>query len=243
MLKTSLQRTYAILFLMLALNFGLWSITHHARGKWGGVPPAPSEATATLMTLSDPQFSYRTGALTLQNIGDTGGRSTALRLYNYQKLSSWFWLLNKLDPDANYVPMTVAYYYGAVANQPEKMRYIVDFLAEIGKNPDGVKWRWLAHAVFLARYKLNDLEYALELAYTLADMEPSGDYLPLWARHMPAFVLTAIGEKDAARALIEGVMLTGKDINPKEMFFMKDYLINRLGVPEDEIGNSLMTVP
>lgn len=238
-----IRNAYLVLFCVLALNICLWSATRHVRSKWGGVPPAPSDQTAASMTLSDKQFAYRTGALTLQNIGDTGGRYTALKHYDYNKLKSWFYVLLKLDDVSNHVPMTAAFYYGAIPEGDEQLQIIIDYLAHVGKNTDGDKWRWLAQAIYLARYKLEDIEQALELSYILAKMDPIGDYLPVWAKQMPGFILKAIGDKEAARIIMERVLVTDPNLTIIEQNFLKSYLIEQLDVPEEEIGGSLMTAP
>ncbi|MBL1147305.1 MAG: hypothetical protein HND56_09195 [Pseudomonadota bacterium] len=240
------SRTASLLFLILALNFLLWSASHNVRARWTGIPPAPSENTAAGITLGDRQFAYRSGALTLQNLGDTGGRTIALKDLDYNKLGKWFHLLNSLDPVSNHVPLIAAYYFGGIQaseQTSDKIRIVIDYLAGIGNSLEHNKWRWLAHAAFLARHKTEDLDYALELANKLASMDPGGKILPLWARHMPAFILTALDQKSAARALLEAVLLTDPDLPPAEINFLRSYLIEQLGVPEDEIGNSLVTVP
>ncbi|TVQ83118.1 MAG: hypothetical protein EA357_07180 [Micavibrio sp.] len=240
------KRAYAALFFILSLNFFLWTASHYVRPSWPGVPPAPTENTAAGMTLGDRQFAYRSGALTLQNLGDTGGRVVPLQDMDYDKLGDWFRILHQLDSLSNHVPMTAAFYFGGILGleeNREKIRTVVDYLAKIGEDQAREKWRWLAHAVFLARHRLDDLDYALELAYKLADMDPHAEFLPLWARHMPAFVHTALDEQSAARALLEAVLLTDHNLHPAEINFIRSYLIEQLGVAEDEIGDTLVTVP
>ena len=240
------RRTASLLFFILALNFLLWSASHNVRARWTGIPPAPSENTAAGVTLGDRQFAYRSGALTLQNLGDTGERTIPLKDLDYVKLGQWFHLLNSLDPVSNHIPLIAAYYFGGIQATEEtsdKIRVVIDYLAGIGNTLEHEKWRWLAHAAFLARHKTNDLDYALELANRLVAMDPDGRNLPLWARHMPAFILTALNQKDAARALLEAVLLGSSRLHPNEANFLRAYLIEQLGVPEDEIGNSLVTVP
>ncbi|TNE31892.1 MAG: hypothetical protein EP349_03185 [Alphaproteobacteria bacterium] len=240
------RRTASLLFFILALNFLLWSASHNVRARWTGIPPAPSENTAAGITLGDRQFAYRSGALTLQNLGDTGGRTIPLKDMDYTKLGQWFHLLNSLDPVSNHIPLIAAYYFGGIQASEEtsaKIWVVIDYLASVGTTLEHDKWRWLAHAAFLARHKTEDLNYALELANKLTAMDPDGEVLPLWARHMPAFILTALDQKDAARALLEAVLVTGTNLHPNEANFLRAYLIEQLGVPEDEIGNSLVTVP
>lgn len=224
------------LFLLaaLALNLVFWMGSKDVFIKWRGVPPLPSKTGVLMMTLGDIEFSYRLGALTLQQLGDSGGQTTALKDYDYAALAKWFWLLNELDPASDHVPLLAAYYFGAVED-PEKISHVVNYLGTIGQNPYGSKWRWLVQAILQARHKMKDLDLALELSYKLSKMEPIGDVLPHWARQMPAFVLAAKGDKEDSRRVIEEMLLTSEHFHPNEVRFMKDYLTRELGVPAQEV--------
>ncbi len=235
----SLNISKILLFSFLIINGLYWAFSNNMRAKWPGVPPVPSYQGALAMTLGDPQFSYRMGALTLQNLGDTGGSVTPLKDYDYQMLKHWFWLLHKMDAKSDHVSMAAAYYFGAT-QVPEDINVIVDYLSEAGNNAEGEKWRWLAHAVFLARYRMHDLEYALELAYKLADLQNPD--MPIWARQMPIFVLTALGEKEAAKTIIESLLATeSQNLHPNEVNFMQSFIEERLqedSPAEDKFGET-----
>ena len=187
-----------------------------------------------MMGLGDAEFAYRYGALELQNLGDSGGQTTALKDYNYKELGRWFWLLDSLDPASDHVPMLAAYVFGGT-RVPSDVRVVYDYLSKIGDNPAGQKWRWLVHAIFLARHRLYDLDLALGLAYKLAKMEPTDDRLPAWARQMPALVLAEKGDKDDARKIIEDLLISSDKIHPNEVSFMKYYLVHELGVDQREV--------
>lgn len=242
-------RINLFLALALAVNVAFWFASRDTYAHWGNVPPVPTKNGARIMTLGDEQFSYRFGAITLQNLGNSGGRVTAVKDYDYKKLGQWFWLLNDLDPASNHVPMMAAYYFGAT-QKPEDVAVVVRYLGAIGQNPVGNKWRWLVHAIFLARHRMDDLPLALDMAYVLSRMQPVGDVLPAWARQMPAFVLAEQGEKQTARKIIEEILMTATGLHPNEVNFMKDYLVEELGVPEQDVrqiinmrGQDLMRDP
>lgn len=227
-------RINLFLALALAVNVAFWFGAHETFAQWGNVPPVPTKNGARIMTLGDEQFSYRFGAITLQNLGNSGGRVTAVKDYDYQKLGQWFWLLNDLDPASNHIPMLAAYYFGAT-QKPEDVAVVVKYLGAIGQNPAGNKWRWLVHAIFLARHRMDNLGLALDMAYALSRIEPVGDVLPAWARQMPAFVLAEQGEKQSARKIIEEILMTATGLHPNEVNFMRDYLVEEMGVPEQEV--------
>lgn len=228
-------RINIFLALALSVNVAFWFGAHETFAQWGNVPPVPTKNGARAMMLGDEQFSYRFGAMTLQNLGNSGGRVTAVKDYDYKKLGQWFWLLNDLDPASNHVPMMAAYYFGAT-QKPEDVAVVVEYLGTVGQNPVGNKWRWLVHAIFLARHRMDNLPLALDMAYALSRMQPVGDVLPAWARQMPAFVLAEQGEKQSARKIIEEILMTATALHPNEVNFMKSYLVDELGVPETEVN-------
>ena len=145
----------AWVLMALVLTSALAVYTYKMRETWPGLPTASSESAALFYGYGDVQLSYRNIGLMLQNAGDTGGRVTNFKDYNYQMVEDWLWLTDKLDPLSNYVPGLAAYYFGA-AKKPGQLAHLVDYLAHVGLNTDvdsgSEHWRWLAHAIFLAPF-------------------------------------------------------------------------------------------
>ncbi len=223
----------------VAAVLALWWASSDMTARWAGVPPVPSARTATVMTLGDSQLAYRSGALSLQTLGDTGGRIVPLKDYSYQALAGWFDVLDGLDPAADHVPMVAAYYFGAT-RVPADVAEIVTYLGRIGDTPVAEKWRWLAHAAYLARYRMDDTALALDLGYRLARIHPlSGKPLPIWARQMPAFILNAQGDQAGARDLLGQMLVSEADLHPNEVNFMKGYLVEQLGVSKTEVDQMM----
>ena len=213
------------LFAVIA-NVTVWAYARDVQARWLNVPPVPSEAGAISAGLGDPQFAYRTIAIMLQNLGDTGGRTTRPKDYNFERLAGWFALVDKLDPHSNLVPSLAAFNYSNVKD-PQKMQYLVEYLAHVGQNPEGNKWRWLAQAIYLLRFEMNDQEKALEYAHLLA----SFDYpdMPGWVHQMPAFIMTNMGKKEAAYALLLELLKTkAQDLHPNEVNHTRDYICTRI---------------
>jgi hypothetical protein len=212
-----------VLSLMVICVFALWLVSNSARTTWPGVPPVPQKRTAAFSTLSDDQMFYRISGLTLQNLGDTGGRVIPLDQYNYKNLSKWFFLSSELDPKSDFIPMLAAYYFGATRDK-EDLEYIVDYLEEVGNTSVGEKWRWLVQAVFISRFKMNDLDRSLELAYKLSSLSSYNSQMPIWTKQMPAFVLAAKGEKEAAKELMKVILGSTKNLHPNEVNYMEAYI-------------------
>lgn len=232
-LQAKLVTIKIILGFVLGLNLLFWCGSRDVYERWSGVPPVPSRTGAVMMTLGDPEFSYRTLAIILQNLGDVGRDVTPLRDYDYNALRKWFFLLWDLDPVSDHVPMVAAYYFGAT-KVPKDAANVVDFLEVAGSIPAGDKWRWLAQAVYLSQHRMYDMDLALKLAYRLAKMPNSVD-MPQWARQMPAFVLQKKGDREAARALMEQMLATQGNLQPAEINTMKYFLINEIGVAPEEV--------
>jgi len=212
--------------LILGLNFLFWCGSHDIYERWSGIPPVPTRIGAVMMTLGDPELSYRSLAIILQNLGDVGVDITPLKDYNYSELGKWFFLLDSLDPISDHVPFIAAYYFGAT-KVPKDMAYVVDYLGAIGERPVGEKWKWLGYAVYAAQHRMYDPDLALKLAYKLSKM-PNSDTMPAWARDMPAFVLKNKGDKEASRELMENMLAT-ENLSLDEIANLKWTLVKSLG--------------
>tara|TARA_B100000508_G_C11418084_1_gene256873 strand:+ start:322 stop:1044 length:723 start_codon:yes stop_codon:yes gene_type:complete len=210
----------------LTLNILFWQSSRNVQAQWGNVPPAPSSKRASMTGLSDAQFAYRMNGLMLQNLGSVGGQGINLRDYNYGELKKWFFVQDSLDEYSNFTPLIAAHYYGAV-DDTSKLGNIFDYLKIVGARPYGEKWRWLGHAVYLARYSLKDNDVALELAEILAaNKDPK---IGIWARQMPALIHQADGNKEEAYAVMLNILKDSlDDMHPNEINFMKDYICNTI---------------
>jgi hypothetical protein len=231
--QAELLRIRNFLGLILGLNILFWCASSAVYARWSGVPPVPTKRGAIMMTLGDPEFSYRFLAIALQNLGDVGRDITPLKDYNYQRLHQWFFLLHALDPISDHVPMIAAHYFGNT-HVPKDAAVVVDYLRVAGTVPLPDKWRWLGHAAYLAQHRMYNLPLALQIAYQLQKLPNSAD-LPQWARQMPAFVLGKKGEKEAARELMENMLVTEKNLHPQEINNMRIYLTEELGVDPQEV--------
>lgn len=224
--RRQLYLAYGVFILALAANIAFWVHARRLQATWDIVPPAPEMSQAIMAHLGDPQLAYRHYGLVLQNLGDTGGRKTALADYDYDALTQWFYLEDSLDPVSNYVPNLAAFYYGSVM-VTEKIKPLVRYLAYVGERAEGRKWRWLAQAVYLARHVQKDPDLALSLAYRLAALPDPA--MPVWTRQMPAFILRDRGDKEAAYEIMARILVTGADaMAPEEVLYMRDYICSKL---------------
>lgn len=219
--KMPYVKTYPLLLILaLILQITFWAYTKSIKPDLAIVPELPSEAEVKALSLGDRQFYYRYLGYVIQNAGDTYGRSTPLKDYNYEKLSKWFYLLDEMDKKADYVPALAAYYYSSTQNK-EDTRYIVNYLAYHSEHDLEKNWWWLVQAVFIARHRLDDKPLALKIAYKLSKL----NNVPFWAKQMPAFIHLELGEKKEAIAIIQSILNSYQNIPERELNFMY-YFVN-----------------
>lgn len=210
---------------VLALNVSIWISAKSLRTEWGNVPPAPGKIGALWTALGDEQFAYRLYGLFIQNMGDTGGRVTSLKDYDYEELAQWFELQNDLDQRSDFAPFLAGYFFGNVRD-PEKLRPLVNYLETAAGDGQGQKWRFLGQAAFLARFKMKDQERALELARKLSSFD-NPDMAP-WAKQMPAFIMSSEGEEEAAFTFMVSLLETeGENLHPNEVNAMLEFICTR----------------
>ena len=212
----------ALLLVLLACQAVFWQQTHGIRPQLGIVADAPSVPAIKALSLGDDQFYFRWLALELQNTGDTYGRFTALKEYDYKKLSEWFLLLDRLDARSNMIPSLAAYYYSQTQNTQD-VRYIVDYLYEHATRDVAHKWWWLLQAIYLAQHRLNDMDLALKVAKPLVNKD-----VPVWAQQMTAVVYEQRGEMDDALRIMEAIRDHAEHIPDADLRYMEYFVKERL---------------
>ncbi len=241
MMKLAKDRSSLFLHLfficVIFANFAFWTCSKDVLPKWDNVPKPPTMDVAAFVGLGDKEVSYRLYGYMLQNFGNTGGNFMSLKKYDYASLKEWFELTRGLDARADYVPFMAAYFFGAIEDDAARLRYVIDYLAEEGAAPYPEKWRWLAQATYLARYKMNDMNLALELANKVAALP---GYVAPWARQLPAFVELKMGNKQAAYEIMMRMLATdGEKLHPNEVNEMIKFICERALEKKDAAKNPL----
>ncbi len=219
---------YWLVFLALfSLQIVFWIEAKPNKPLMDVVPAVPGELATKAISLGDSEGLFRLLGLHLQNFGDTFGRFTALREYDFSRLQGWFNLLDTLDNKSDYIPTLASYYFSQTQNTPDVI-YVVDYLRDHSQHRINEKWWWQAQAVYLANHKLEDTELALELAKPLVYAKD----VPLWVNQLPAFIYEKRGEFDSALAIMQQVQANAKDIKPGELNFIRHFIEERLGALE-----------
>lgn len=232
---------YVLFTAVLFINTAIWFHARHLHARWGNVPPVPSYSGAMAFGLGDGQSAYRTIGIMMQNLGNSGAYNEPFKAYDYNKVGQWLRLGDRLDPQSNFLPVLAAFYFSATSN-PAQLPPIVDYLATVGRRDDGtgIKWRWLAQAVYLARWKEHDLAKALGLANELATKWRPGR--PLWIKQMPAFVMTAAGDKKGAYGLMLEILNEEKGkVQQAELNNTIYFICHSILDPADAADNPLCT--
>lgn len=189
------------------------------------VPPLPNKYMINALSLGDKEFYFRVLALKIQNAGDTFGRNTPLKNYDYKELYQWFTLLDSLNSEARIIPSLASYYYAQTQNKEDTI-YIVNYLNERASKNVDKNWWWLFQAIYIARSVLSDNNLALELAEKLSTNNAKD--APLWTKQMPAFIYSKMGKHCDAFLVITKILQENESgkrvIKADEMDFMRHFI-------------------
>ncbi len=220
----AMQAALLLFFILLCGQVGFWSHTRNIMPEMGIVADVPGERTVRALSFGDEETFFRLLALNIQSSGDTFGRFTALYKYDYNKLYHWFRLLDGLNNRSNYLPAMATYYFSQSQN-PNDVRYLVDYLDEYTADRVKEKWWWVVQGVYLAQHKMKDQARALKLSQRLRGVRG----IPIWAQQMPAFVQENRGEFGDALAIIQDILKHPEDFSQGELNFMRYFVDERLG--------------
>jgi len=224
-LRHDVPMRWALLALLIALagQIGYWNHTSAVIPDMGIVDDVPGERTVRALSFGDEEAFFRLLALNIQNSGDTFGRFTPLYKYDFNKLYHWFHLLGGLNNQSNYLASMATYYFSQTQN-PDHIHYLVDYLDEFTDGRAKEKWWWVVQAIYLANYKMYDLDRALALAERLRGVQG----IPVWAQQQAAFVRERRGEFGEAAAIIKEILAHKEDYTLGELRFMEYFMKERI---------------
>ena len=214
--------THLLLLVFICLQLGYWYKTKDIKPEMEIVPNVPGREAVHALTFGDDQFYFRLLAFNLQNSGDTFGRSTSLRYYDFNKLYHWFNLLDELDAKSDMIPAMASTYFAQTQNTPD-VRYVVDYLYTHSTRDVPKKWWWLVQAIYLSMHKLNDKDLALKVSKPLVNSD-----VPAWAQQMAAVVREKRGEFEDALQIMETIKDNAKYIEDKDLKYMTYFIKERL---------------
>jgi hypothetical protein len=214
-----------VLMILLA-GLGLQLIWHHAMpaptARGDALPAAPAAATLRVMSLGDDVALSKFLNLWLQMYDNQPGISIPFKDLDYVRVRSWLQASLDLDPRGHYPLLAAVRLYGQVPDPGRQLR-MLEFTYEKFLEAPNSRWPWLAHAVIIARHRLKNPQLALKYAQALA-ANATGPQVPHWAQQMSIFVLEDMGETEAARILIGGLLDSGQITDPHEFRFLSERL-------------------
>lgn len=192
------------------------------RSEKSSLPEPQQAVNYQLVSLNDSVTMAKLLMLWLQAFDNQPGISLALRELDYDKLSSWLNLILKLDQHIQYPLLAAIRFYAEVPDEV-RQRKMIEFVKQSFLQRPNHRWSAMAHAVYVAKHRIKDLELAVESARLLR-LHATGDKVPYWAKQMEFFVLEDMGELEAAMILIGGLLESGELDDEHQ----QEFLSNRL---------------
>lgn len=186
------------------------------------LPVLPSAAVLRVASLGDPIPLAQMLMLYLQAFDTQPGISIPFLDLDYARVEQWLGRILELDPAGQYPLLAASEVYTQVPD-PQKQRHMLEFIYDRFLEDPNRRWPWLAHAAILARHRLNDPALALRYAEALR-RRATGRNVPGWAKQMEIFLRADLGEHEAAKALLGGLLASGTITDPHEIRFLIERL-------------------
>ncbi|MEM7540799.1 MAG: hypothetical protein AAF384_04340 [Pseudomonadota bacterium] len=195
------------------------------------LPNVPPRAAAQALSLGEPELLARAMMLWLQAFDNQPGISIPFKQLDYDDVIDWLALMLALDADFQYPLLAASRLYAEVPD-PKRQRKMLAFIEREFIDLPERRWRWMTQAIYVAKHRLEDLPLALSLAETLAAAETVED-IPNWARQMRIFVLEDMGQLEASKVIIGGLLESGEITDEHEQWFLSQ----RLAELEEKIAS------
>ena len=186
------------------------------------LPEPLSVMKLRLAGLDDPVALSKILMLWLQAFDNQPGISIPFSRLDYNLLIRWLDRILELDERSHYPLLAASRLYSLVPDAGKK-RLMLEFVRHKFLQDPGRRWQWLAHCIYVAKYQLKDLDLALDYARTLR-LQTKSPAVPYWARHMEIYILEDMGNIEAAKILIGGLLESGFVEDPAEVRFLQERL-------------------
>lgn len=184
--------------------------------------PPPARELLQAAAFGDPLALGRILMLNLQAFDNQQGVSIKYTDLDYDILGEWLDGIVSLDEKSEYPHFTASKIYTAPKSELHRRKMIAWVRNQFRARPND-RWEWMAHAVKLARYELEDGALALEMAREIRDLTDP-DKVPGWTRQMEVFFLESDSEYTASATLLANLLEAGEVKDPAEFRFLLDRL-------------------
>lgn len=218
--------------LVLLCAQGVWSLTHPLPQPTAAeLGPAPSVIEVRISSLNEPLAYAKLMNLALQAHDNQPGVSLPFKQLDYSRVSTWLARILELDPEGQYPLLAASRLYGAV-DDGARQRTMLEFVHQQFLAAPNQRWQWLAHAAYVAKHQLRDLDLALRYAQSLR-LHATSQRVPAWARQMEIFLRAEMHQTEAAKVLLGALLASGQVTDLGEYRFLASRLqeLETLGQP------------
>ena len=211
--------------LILSLCFQLtWSYLSPAAATTAQtLPDTPGPGLLRLSAFGEPETLARLLMLWLQAFDDQPGRHIPFAELDYARIIHWLDALLDLDNRFQYPLLCASRVYTETPDDAQKRQMLAFVHRRFLQDPNR-RWPWLAHAVHVARHRLNDPQLALKYAGALR-LNITDATIPAWASQLELFILEDLNEPESARILIGALLASGRLAgNDNELRFLREKL-------------------
>ena len=207
-----------------------WSLSHpRLHPVAAELGPAPGVTEVRVSSLNEPLAYAKLMNLALQAHDNQPGVSLPFKQLDYSRVSAWLARILELDPGGQYPLLAASRLYGAV-DDAARQRLMLEFVHEQFLAAPNRRWQWLAHAAYIAKHQLRDLDLALRYAQSLR-LHATSPQVPAWARQMEIFLRAEMRQTEAAKVLLGALLASGQVTDEGEYRF----LTSRLNEMEAEL--------
>jgi hypothetical protein len=191
-------------------------------GNAEALPVLPSAQVLRIASLGEPIALAQMLTLYLQAFDNQSGVSIPFLQLDYARVESWLERILELDPVGQYPLLLAAQVYAQVPDE-HKQRQMLELVYRNFLADPNRRWPWLGHAAIMARHRLNDQPLALRYAQALRTHATAAS-VPAWARQMEIFLREDMGEYEAAKVLLGGLLASGTVTDSHELAFLVERL-------------------
>jgi hypothetical protein len=212
----------ALLAAGLALQLTMHASLPAPSAKAEDLPAPPATALLRLAGFGEPIALAKILMLRLQSFDYQSGSRIPYQMLDYARVEAWLERILELDPQSQYPLMAASRLYAEIPDEA-KQRRMMDFIYRQYLLDPNRRWPWLAHATYLAKHRLKDMDLARKYASAVQKHTTAKD-VPSWVTTMEIFILEDLNELEAARVMIGGVLASGRITDRGELIFLNGRL-------------------
>ncbi len=202
----------------LALQIGMHAALPEPQAKAPDLLPPPPASLLRLASLGEPITLAKILMLQLQAFDYQSGTRIPYKDLNYSRVEAWLARILELDPKGQYPLLAASRLYAEVPDEA-RQRSMLNFIYRQYLLDPNRRWPWLAHAAFIAKHRLKDMDLALKYAAALQKYTTAKN-VPPWVTTMEIFIREDLNELETARLMIGGLLASGRITDRGELNFL-----------------------